>query len=496
MSPIKTMILNMCMLFCTILFSQGIYAQTITVSGENQSIAIDATTSTIIAPNFSITSSNDITDFTVSITNSFTASDQLGYNGTLPSGVTTSGWNSGTRSIVFKGTLSASEWQTFLRTITMTSGPICSPETRQVSFVAEETFYSPLNGHFYRLTDTQTSWTASKAAASSISYFGREAYLVTLTSNAENIFVTRIVGENSWMGASDDHNQINEALGYDLYADTNASEGKFYWVTGPEKGTQLTTNNGNGNGISGVYQNWRSGEPNDYSNGNPGESFGHVYSSQGDWNDFPDTSSILGIIEFGDMPNDQLSSTPFFTKDVTINGAPGGNITGGEVSVCSGSNSTTLTLNGLNGSVVRWESSDNNFIDTPTVISNTTTTLTVNNISTTTYYRAIVNTNAPTNCSNLTTSSVPIYVNEADAGNVFAQNTTICSGSNVELFVSGQEGSIQKWQRSSDNANWVDIANTTTILEEAITTTGSWYYRVVTEISGCGTTDIEVRSVL
>ena len=477
--------------FATLIFGLFVVrAQTIQVSGDGQSIGVEATISTVIAPNLTITSSTDITNFTVSITNSFTATDQLGYNGTLPLGVTTSGWNSNTRSIVFKGTLSASEWQSFLRTVTMTSGPICSPETRQVTFVAEETFYNPLNDHFYRVTDTQTSWTATKAAASSLSFFGREAYLVTLTSNAENIFVTRIVGQNSWMGASDDHNQINEALGYNLFADTNASEGKFYWVTGPERGTQITTDNGNGNGVPGVYQNWRSGEPNDYNNGNPGESFGHVYSSAGDWNDFPDSSSIFGIIEFGDMPNDQLSATPFFTKDITINGAPGGNISGGEVSVCSGTNSTTLTLNGLSGSVVRWESSDNNFIDNPTVISNTTTTLTVNNISTTTYYRAIVNTNAPTNCSNLTTSSTPIFVREADAGNVLAQNTTICAGSNVELFVSGQQGDVQKWQRSDDNSNWVDIANTTTTLEETIPTTGSWYYRVITEISECGTSAI------
>ncbi|WP_149304988.1 cadherin domain-containing protein [Pareuzebyella sediminis] len=481
---IKTLLATFLML---IAWTQVLLAQNeITVSGNSGINTISAQTATVVAPNLTITSSGNITDFTVSITNSFTAADHLGYNGALPAGVTTSGWNSGERSIVFKGTLTALEWQSFLRNVTITSGPICSPETRQVSFVAEETFYNPLNEHFYRVTNTATSWTATKSTTSSTSYFGREGYLVTLTSNAENIFVTRIVGQDSWMGASDDHNQINEALGYDLYADTNASEGKFYWVTGPEKGTQITTANGDGNGVPGVFQNWRTGEPNDYNNGTPGESFGHVYAGQGDWNDFPDSSNIVGIMEFGGMPNDQTTSTPLFTKDIAINGAPGGNITGGEVSVCSGSNSTTLTLNGLDGSVVRWESSDNNFIDTPTTINNTTTSLTVTNISTTTYYRAVVNTNAPTSCTNLTTSSTPIYVLEANAGNVFAENTTICAGSNVELHVSGQSGDVEKWQRSIDNTNWTDIANTSTTLDETIVSTGTYYYRVVVGIAACG----------
>ena len=468
-------------------WKQDLIAQNqITVSGDSGTNTISAQAPTIVAPNLTINSSGSITDFTVSITNSFTAADQLGYNGTLPAGVTTSGWNSGERSIVFRGTLTAAQWQSFLRNVTITSGPICNPETRQVSFVAEETFYNPLNQHFYRLTTTPTSWTNTKNITSSTSYFGREGYLVTLTSNAENIFVTRIVGQNSWMGASDDHEQINEALGYELYADTNASEGKFYWVTGPEKGTQITTDNGDGNTVSGVYQNWDAGEPNDYRNGSPGESFGHVFAGQGDWNDYPDDERILGIMEFGGMPNDQTASVPFFTKNITISGAPGGNITGGEVSVCAGSNSTTLTLNGLDGNVVRWESSDNNFIDTPTIISNTSTTLTVNNISTTTYYRAVVNTNAPTSCNNLVTSSKPIYVLQANAGNVFAENTIICAGSDVELLVSGQSGDVEKWQRSTDNVNWTDIANTSTTLDETIASTGTYYYRVVVGISECG----------
>ena len=44
---------------------------------------------------------------------------------------------------------------------------------------------------------------------------------------------------------------------------------------------------------------------------------------------------------------------------------------GGNVSVCSGTNSTLLTLSGLTGTVVRWEYSYDNFLTSGVTISNT-----------------------------------------------------------------------------------------------------------------------------
>nr|WP_293169119.1 thrombospondin type 3 repeat-containing protein [Allomuricauda sp.] len=470
-------------LVAMLLFNGILLHAQITVSGGDVPTSIPSSTATIVAPELTVSATADITDFTISITDSYSTSDILSYMGGLPSGVTTSGWNGNTRSIVFKGTKTASEWQAFLRTITITTGSVCSPETRKVSFVAGETFYNPINGHYYRLTATTSSWTSAKSTSSSTSYYGREGYLVTLTNAAENTFVSRLVGENSWMGASDDYQLINEAVGYTLYGDQTAAEGKFYWVTGPEKGTQLTTTNGDAGWITGVYQNWRTGEPNNSGT----EHYGHVYAgTAGDWNDFPNSINIKGIMEFGDMPNDQILASPHFTKGITVQGAPSGSISGGGVSVCPGVNSTTLTLSGLVGSVVRWESSVDNFITTGTTINNTSTSLTVANISETMYYRAVVNSTSPSTCTGLVTSSTPIYVEEANAGNVFAENTTVCAGSDVALFVSGQTGEVQKWQRSTDNVNWTDIANTSTSLSETISTTGTYYYRVFVQVPGCG----------
>ncbi len=454
----------------------------IIVSGTESQTNITSNNATVIDPTLTVSATQDITDFTVSIIDSYSTNDALGYNGSLPAGITTAGWNATKRAIVFEGTKTAAEWQSFLRNVTITTANVCSPESRKVSFIAGETFYNPLNGHFYKITTNPSNWIPARNAAASTSYYGLQGYLVTLTSQAENTFVSRLIGQNSWMGGSDDYQEINNALGYTLYADQSASEGKFYWVTGPEKGVQLTTFNGNGNQISSVYQNWGNNEPNNAG----GEQFLHIYAANAQWNDFANTQTIYGIVEYGGMPGDYSQSDTQFTKDIYIQGAANSSITGGNVTVCSGANSTTLTLGAFDGSVLRWESSVDNFISAGTPISNTTLNLTVDNITETRYYRAVVNVLSPISCSSLVTSSTPIFVNNPISGNVFAVNSSLCAGSDVELYLSGQQGDVQKWQRSIDNTNWTDIASTSPTLIETISDIGTMYYRAFVQVPGCG----------
>jgi hypothetical protein len=154
--------------------------------------------------------------------------------------------------------------------------------------------------------------------------------------------------------------------------------------------------------------------------------------------------------------------------------------------VCSGSNSTTLTLNGLTGSVVRWESSFDNFFTAGTTISSISTSIVVSNLTKTTYYRAIVNSSSPVSCSNLASSSVFLSVKPTMSGSIFAANNSICSGGIVDLTLSGQQGNVNKWQRSTDNVNWTDISNTTTSLSETLSGSGNVYYRVEVQTPSCG----------
>lgn len=67
----------------------------------------------------------------------------------------------------------------------------------------------------------------------------------------------------------------------------------------------------------------------------------------------------------------------------------GGTVAGG-TTVTSVNNSTTLTLGGYTGSILKWQSSTDGFNAVVTDIANTTNQLTVNNLAATTAYRTVV----------------------------------------------------------------------------------------------------------
>ena len=289
-------------------------------------------------------------------------------------------------------------------------------------------------------------------------------------SEAENNFIWKLMASDAWFGASDDYGYINTAKGSTVYANQAASEGKWHWVTGPEKGQNFSNGNTPSTTlVSGMYHKWATGEPNGTT-----EAFGQFYSSNnGQWNDLANSTLPGYICEYGDMPGDLTSSVTIFTRDVTVSGGSSGYISGGDINVCSGSNSTTLTLNNMTGSVVRWESSFDNFFTAGTSITSTSSSITVTNLTKTTYYRAIVNSTSPTSCSSLATSSVFLSVKPTKSGTVFAANNSICSGGIVDLTLSGQQGSVNRWQRSSDNTNWTNISNTSTSLSETLYALGN-----------------------
>jgi hypothetical protein len=464
-------------------FASAAQATSVTLGGTSSSLSATYNTATTVDPNLTITSNGDITGFRVQISQTYTSGDVLDYTGTLPTGITQS-WNSTTGVLSFNGTTSAANWQTLLRTVRFKStSTTCYANLRRITFVAGTVYYNPLTEHYYEYVAGNTTWTNAYTVSSAKSYFGRAGYLATILSEAENNFIWKLMSSDAWFGASDDYGYINTAKGSTVYASQSAAEGKWHWVTGPEKGQNFSNGNTPSTTlVSGMYHKWAGGEPNGTS-----EAFGQFYSSNnGQWNDL--ANSTLGgyICEYGDMPGDLTSSVTIFTRQVTVGNGSSGTISGGDVNVCSGSNSTTLTLNNLTGSVVRWESSFDNFFTAGTTISSTSTSITLTNITKTTYYRAIVNSSSPVGCTGLASSSVYLSVKPTKSGSVFAANNSICAGGQVELILSGQQGNVNKWQRSTDNVNWTDISNTTTSLTETISSSGTYYYRVEVQTPSCG----------
>jgi hypothetical protein len=438
-------------------------ATSIAMAGTSSTLTATYNTATVVDPNLTITANGTITNFRVQISQTYTSGDVLDFTGTL-AGVT-GAFNTTTGVLVFTGTATAANWQTLLRTVRFKSTTsTCYANQRRVTFTAGSVYYNPLTDHFYEYVSGSTTWTNAYTVSTAKSYFGRAGYLATILSSAENNFIWKLMSSDAWMGASDDVNYINTSKGTTFYASQAAAEGKWHWVTGPEKGQNFTNNNNSPVTVTGMYGNWAGGEPNGTT-----EYYGQFYSSNnGQWNDL--ANSTLGgyICEYGDMPGDLTTSVPISTRNITISNGSSGYITGGDINVCSGSNSTTLTLNGLTGSVVRWESSLDNFFTAGTTISSTSTSIVVTNLTKTTYYRAIVNSSSPVSCSNLASSSVYLTVKPTMSGSIFAANNSICSGGLVDLTLSGQQGNVNKWQRSFDNTNWTNISNTTTSLSETL----------------------------
>ena len=490
----RNLIISLILVIISIPKLVGAQATSINVGGTTSSLSATYNTATVVDPNLTITANGDITGFRVQISQTYTSGDVLDYTGTLPTGITQS-WNSTTGVLSFNGTTTSSNWQTLLRTVRFKStSTTCYANLRRITFVAGTVFYNPLTEHFYEYVSGTTTWTNSKTSASNRSYFGRVGYLATMSSEAENNFVWRIMANDAWMGASDELSEVNSSKGTTAFASQAAVEGRWHWVTGPEKGTNFSIGNTPSiTLVSGQYHKWASGEPNNAG----GEHYGQFYSSNnGQWNDLPNTTLPGYICEYGDMPGDITSSNTIFTRQISVSNGSSGTISGGDINVCSGSNSTTLTLNNMTGSVVRWESSFDNFFTAGTTISSTSSSITITNITKTTYHRAIVTSSSPVSCSNLATSSTFLSVKPTLSGTVFAVNNTICAGGTVELTLSGQQGNVNKWQRSTDNVNWTNISNTTVNLTETISSSGTYYYRVEVQTPSCGSAVFSTSKII
>jgi flagellin-like hook-associated protein FlgL len=242
-----------------------------------------------------------------------------GYNGaTADTDGTRTTWTDGTTTeIAFRGT----EAQLNAALATLQVNSTTGEDQITVDVVpASISVYTSSEGvtSYYRVVNTATTWSTAKTNAESVGlqFNGLTGYLVNVTSAEENYFLTQKLSVDMWMGASDDYSYINAAInqkngtsGVITYADQVASEGKWYWIDGPEAGTQILTSNSNTAKVSGAYSNFKSGEPN---NSSSIEHYAQFYASStttatvngqsvqvSAWNDLPNTSTLGSIVEYG-----------------------------------------------------------------------------------------------------------------------------------------------------------------------------------------------------
>lgn len=118
------------------------------------------------------------------------------------------------------------------------------------------------------------------------------------------------------------------------------------------------------------------------------------------------------VKQSGSCTNEAISAITQVNTSVTT--VPG--VTSNNATVCITGNSGTINLTGQTGSVVRWERSINNG-SSWTSVSNTTTSLNYLNLTTTTLYRAVVQSGVcPSGNSSATTITVVPAVTPSNAG--------------------------------------------------------------------------------
>lgn len=255
-----------------------------------------------LAPTFALSTNNqDPGDFSISgFSSSATLNVSIGFVDP-PSGVTfalptttglTAGYGynftGGKTQISFTGSMANANQA--LAAMTVSTGSSSGTITIRVTVYENQAnlYYNPINGHYYKVISRANTFANSANTSSSAIHlaetaelFGVKGYLATITSAQEQKFIyDNVNGTDIWIGASDDKELLNERAATN-FANQTAAEGKWYWVAGPEAGTQFwqgattsglwinsstsaTQSTTSGNVSTSRYENWCTGNTTPY----------------------------------------------------------------------------------------------------------------------------------------------------------------------------------------------------------------------------------------
>ena len=179
--------------------------------------------------------------------------------------------------------------------------------------------------------------------------------------------------------------------------------------------------------------------------------------------------------------NCQLTSN---TATLTVDAATVGGITGPDATVCSSTNSGTITLTGYVGAIQKWQISTNGggiFTD----VANTTPTLNYTNLTGTRVYRAVVkNGQCPAANSGLTT----IFFGATTSIFLQPSNTTVCDSTDTGFIVNANGTNLTyQWQDNSTGtfANIPGETNNILFLFNVPSSFSGRQYRCIVT-GGCG----------
>lgn len=172
---------------------------------------------------------------------------------TLPAGWVAAG-SSVVKNITLPATATAAQIQQFIRNISF-----CIPagKTQTISITADlsakndNIYYFSDNDHYYRYVpfvdgEAGLTWLDCYKLAKNSSLYGRQGYLATITSLAEDKFLTKISGAVAWLGGTrlshgasngQYYDSFDPAGGVSAAPESAYTNQQWYWACGPEKGT-------------------------------------------------------------------------------------------------------------------------------------------------------------------------------------------------------------------------------------------------------------------
>jgi hypothetical protein len=144
------------------------------------------------------------------------------------------------------------------------------------------------NGHYYEFVNSGLTYHEASAAAAASEHMGITGHLVTITSDAERMFLDTLnpQGQDVWLAASD-----------------REIEGVWKWIEGPEAGSVFYTVLGGAEG----YEDWYWNEPNDW---RTGEDYAEGWWRGKSWNDVHAGHRNRYIVEYSASPVPLSASLP------------------------------------------------------------------------------------------------------------------------------------------------------------------------------------------
>jgi hypothetical protein len=192
------------------------------------------------------------------------------------------------------------------------------------------------------------------------------------------------------------------------------------------------------------------------------------------------TTQYRAIVQSGACAADTTAPVIITVSPVSVAGTISGAAT-----VCSGSNSGTLTLAGSTGTIV-WESAA--AVGGPyTATGATGTTQSYTNLSATTFYRAVVTSGA---CASATATPVSITVTPTPVGGNISVSTgsvPVCTGTGVTLQVTGSTGTRQWQVATAIGGPYANGSLGTALTQATGNLTSARFYRVQLSGAGCST---------